>query len=48
MRHDGEEHLGLPIGPRTFLIPAGERVGERFDFPRPGFGRFSSSLARRC
>ena len=47
LREDGDEVVGLPIGPRTFLIPSGERVNERFDFPRDGFGRFRSRLAER-
>lgn len=45
-REDGE-HIGLKIGPRTFRIPVGDRVDERFDFPLDGFGRFGSRLAAR-
>jgi CubicO group peptidase (beta-lactamase class C family) len=43
---DGE-HLGFPIGERTFHIPAGDRIGERFDFPRESLARFGSRLAVR-
>lgn len=48
LRGDGEEAVGLPIGPRMFLIPSGERIGERFDFPGERFGRFGSRLAERA
>ena len=36
-----------PIGERTFEVTEGTRVGERFDFPLEGFGRFGSRLAER-
>ncbi|HEY6962225.1 MAG TPA: serine hydrolase domain-containing protein [Gaiellaceae bacterium] len=45
---DGEEIIGLKIGPRTFAVPAGAHVHERFDFPRDGLGRFGSRLAERA
>jgi hypothetical protein len=35
------------IGESTFEISSGDRIRERFDFPREGFGRFSSRLAER-
>ena len=35
------------IGERTFEIVGGNRIRERFDFPREGFGRFGSRLAER-
>jgi CubicO group peptidase (beta-lactamase class C family) len=35
------------IGERTFEIEAGDRIHERFDFPREGLGRFESRLAER-
>jgi len=44
---NGVEQLGLALDERTFDIPVGERVGERFDFPREGFARFGSRLAVR-
>jgi D-alanyl-D-alanine carboxypeptidase len=44
---DGDEAIGLALDERTFQIPVGDRVGERFDFPREGFGRFSGRLAER-
>ena len=31
----------------TFEVTEGEAVGEQFDFPLEGFGRFSSRLAER-
>ncbi len=44
--HVGDEELiGLAIDERTFQVPAGEHVNERFDFPRAGLGRFGSRLA---
>lgn len=36
-----------PIGERTFEIPEGDRIRDRFDFPLAGFGRFGSRLAER-
>ncbi|HEX7525631.1 MAG TPA: hypothetical protein VF327_04950, partial [Gaiellaceae bacterium] len=36
-----------PIGERSFEITEGDRVGDRFDFPLAGFGRFGSRLAER-
>lgn len=47
LRESDGEQLALPVGERTFLIPSGPRVGDRFDFPRPGLGRFGGRLARR-
>jgi CubicO group peptidase (beta-lactamase class C family) len=44
---EGAEHVALALDERTFQIPVGPRVGERFDFPHPGFGRFGSRLAAR-
>ncbi|HVU79663.1 MAG TPA: serine hydrolase domain-containing protein [Gaiellaceae bacterium] len=44
---EGEEHVALALDERTFQIPVGPRVEERFDFPRPGFGRFGSRVAAR-
>jgi CubicO group peptidase (beta-lactamase class C family) len=35
------------IGERTFEITLGDHIGERFDFPVEGFGRFGSRLAER-
>jgi len=35
------------IGERSFEIVEGTRVGDRFDFPLDGFGRFGSRLAER-
>ena len=35
------------IGERTFEITVGDHIGERFDFPVEGFGRFGSRLAER-
>ena len=43
---DGE-FAARPIGERTFEITEGTRIGERFDFPLEGFGRFGSRLAER-
>jgi CubicO group peptidase (beta-lactamase class C family) len=43
---DGE-FAARAIGPRTFEITEGDRLGERFDFPLEGFGRFGSRLAAR-
>ena len=36
-----------PVGPAAFEVTEGEAVGEQFDFPLEGFGRFSSRLAER-
>jgi D-alanyl-D-alanine carboxypeptidase len=44
---DREEIVGLKIRDRTFRVPVGPHVGERFDFPLEGFGRFGSRLAVR-
>jgi CubicO group peptidase (beta-lactamase class C family) len=44
---DDGEHVARKIGPRTFRITGGDRIDERFDFPRDGFGRFGSRLAER-
>jgi CubicO group peptidase (beta-lactamase class C family) len=44
---EGDEHVALALDERTFQIPVGPRVGERFDFPYPGFGRFGSRVAAR-
>jgi len=44
---EGVEYIGLALDERTFEIAVGERLGDRFDFPRDGFGRFGSRLARR-
>jgi CubicO group peptidase (beta-lactamase class C family) len=44
---NGEELVGLAIGERTFRVAIGPHVGERFDFPRGGFGRFGSRIAAR-
>ncbi|HVW89095.1 MAG TPA: serine hydrolase domain-containing protein [Gaiellaceae bacterium] len=44
---EGAEHVALALDERTFQIPVGPRVGERFDFPHPGFGRFGSRIAVR-
>lgn len=41
VRSDGEELIGLKIRDRTFQVPSGEFVNERFDFPLDGFLRFS-------
>lgn len=43
---DGE-FTARPIGGRTFEIMEGDRIGDRFDFPLEGFGRFGSRLAER-
>lgn len=40
-------HPARAIAARTFEITEGDRIRERFDFPLPGFGRFSSRLAVR-
>lgn len=45
LHRDDGEHVGLKIGPRTFRIPVGDRVNERFDFPLEGLGRFGSRIA---
>lgn len=45
---EGAEHVALALDERTFQIPVGPRVGERFDFPHPGFGRFGSRVAARA
>ena len=42
-----EQAIGLPLDRRTFHVPAGAHVGERFDFPRPGLARFAGRLAER-
>jgi CubicO group peptidase (beta-lactamase class C family) len=47
LRTDGEEIVGRKIQPRTFRVPDGPHVHERFDFPLEGFGRFGSRLAVR-
>jgi CubicO group peptidase (beta-lactamase class C family) len=44
---DEGEFPARAIGESTFEISSGDRIGERFDFPREGFGRFSSRLAER-
>jgi hypothetical protein len=44
---DDEELPARAIGERTFEITVGDHVGERFDFPLEGFGRFGSRLAER-
>lgn len=44
---EGAEHVALALDEHTFQIPVGPRVGERFDFPLPGFGRFGSRVAAR-
>jgi CubicO group peptidase (beta-lactamase class C family) len=44
---DGVEYTAEAIGERTFQIAAGDRIGERFDFPREGLARFGSRLAAR-
>lgn len=44
---DGGEYLGRAISERTFQIVSGDRVGDRFDFPRPGLGRFGGRAASR-
>jgi CubicO group peptidase (beta-lactamase class C family) len=41
----GLEWAARAIGPRTFEIAEGAGVGDRFDFPRPGFARFGGRLA---
>jgi D-alanyl-D-alanine carboxypeptidase len=43
---DGSEVAARPIGPRTFELD-GDHVGERLDFPLPGFIRIGSRLAER-
>jgi CubicO group peptidase (beta-lactamase class C family) len=35
------------VGERSFEIVEGTRIGDRFDFPLDGFGRFGSRLAER-
>lgn len=44
---DDAELPAHPIGERTFEITSGDHIGERFDFPLEGFGRFGSRLAER-
>ena len=44
---DDEELPTRAIGEHTFEITTGDHVGERFDFPLEGFGRFGSRLAER-
>jgi D-alanyl-D-alanine carboxypeptidase len=46
VRLDEDELHARAIGERTFVVPDGPHVNERFDFPRPGFVRFSR-LAER-
>jgi CubicO group peptidase (beta-lactamase class C family) len=46
VRLDEDEIHARAIGERTFVVPDGLHVNERFDFPRPGFVRFSR-LAER-
>lgn len=43
---DEDELHARAIGEHTFVVPDGPHVNERFDFPRPGFVRFSR-LAER-
>jgi hypothetical protein len=47
VRFDDGEAIGLALDERTFQIPVGVHVGERFDFPRDGFLRIGSRLAPR-
>ncbi len=42
-----DEMIGLALDEHLFQVPVGDHVGERFDFPREGFGRFSGRLADR-
>lgn len=44
---DEERFEARPIAERTFEIVGGERVRERFDFPREGFARIGGRLAER-
>lgn len=44
---EGEEIVGRKIGERTFRVPDGPHVHERFDFPLQGFARLGSRLAER-
>jgi CubicO group peptidase (beta-lactamase class C family) len=44
---DDGEYSARAIGERTFEIVEGDRIGDRFDFPLEGFGRFGSRLAER-
>lgn len=44
---NGEELVGHALDERRFQVPSGMHIGERFDFPREGFGRFGSRLAAR-
>lgn len=44
---DDGEHYARAIAERTFEIPHGARVRERFDFPLPGFARFGVRLSER-
>jgi CubicO group peptidase (beta-lactamase class C family) len=46
VRLDDDELYARAIDERTFVVPDGPHVNERFDFPRPGFVRFSR-LAER-
>lgn len=43
----GSELPARPIGERTFEITEGDDIGERFDFPLVGFGRFGHRLIER-
>jgi hypothetical protein len=43
-----EEIRARAIGERTFVATDGPHLNERFDFPRAGFARFGSRLARRA
>jgi D-alanyl-D-alanine carboxypeptidase len=47
VRAEGEELVGRKIQRRTFRVPDGPHVHERFDFPLERFGRFGSRLAER-
>jgi CubicO group peptidase (beta-lactamase class C family) len=38
---------GRPCGQGEFVVLDGDRDGERFDFPRPGLGRFGGVIAVR-
>src|SRR5581483_5237486 len=46
VRTEDEELVGLKIAERTFQVPDGEFVNERFDFPLAGFLRLSVLAAR--
>lgn len=47
LAEDGGEYLGRAVGERTFQIVNGDRIGDRFDFPRAGLGRFGGRVAQR-